>query len=56
MLIAQVDAFGIEALERRFDGSLDVRGLAVEATPLTGDRIDFETELGRDHHLLAHRP
>ena len=32
-----------------------MRGLAVEATPLTGERINFKTKLSRNHHLLAHR-
>ena len=53
MLVEEIDDVGFQPLERGLGDFLDVFGPAVEAGLLAGDRINFETELGGDHHLLT---
>jgi hypothetical protein len=53
VLVEQVDPVGAEALERSFGDLPDVRGTAVE-TGLRAVRVDPESELGGDRHLVAH--
>ncbi len=56
VLVQQVDALGTQPLQARLNGRLDMRRLAVGArSTRTGYRVDIETELGGDHHLVAHR-
>ena len=57
VLIKQVDHIDLEPFERSFDSLLDVRGLAVQTRrtrPIIAT-AQIESELGRDHHLLAER-
>ena len=44
---------GLEPLQRCLSHVADVRGTAVEARLLTV--LELETELGRNHHLIAER-
>ena len=53
VLIEEIDAVGLEPLQRRVGHLADVRGPAVEAGLLSV--LEPEPELGRDHHLVANR-
>ena len=53
MLVEQVDVVAPEPLERCLDNRFDVLWATVETPPLTGNRVNIETELGCDHHLVA---
>lgn len=56
MLIEKVNVVGAEALQGRFDGSLYVIRLAVQATfHLTSLGVDVEAELRRDLHAVSER-
>jgi hypothetical protein len=55
VLVEQIDAVGLQPLERGLGDLLDVLRPAVQAALLARIRIDIEAELGRDHDLLAHR-
>src|SRR5580698_7819735 len=56
VLIEEVDHLDLETLERCFGDFLDMRGAAVERVPLAAvSRIGFESELGRNHHLIPKR-
>jgi hypothetical protein len=52
VLVQQVDAVGAQALQRGLDHSTDALWAAVHART---DEAVLEAELGRDHHLVAHR-
>ena len=55
MLIEKVDGVDLEALERAFDGLLDVGGLAIQARGAWAmiGTAEIETELGGDHDFVA---
>ncbi len=55
MLIEQIDDVGPEAFQRSLGDRADVLGAAVHPGLPAGRRLDAETELGGDHHPLAHR-
>ncbi len=55
MLVEQVDALGLEPLQRRIGDGADVFGPAVHAALLAGLGIDREAELGGNLDLLANR-
>ena len=55
VLVEQVDAVGVQALEGCFGHLPDVDGLAVEPVALAGDRVDVECELGRYDDVVADR-
>src|SRR3954451_16339374 len=53
VLIQQVDAVRLEPLERSLGNFLDVVGTAVGSHGFAGRRIDLESELRCDYHLIA---
>jgi len=55
MLVEQVDAVGLEALERGLGNLPDVIRSAVQTPPFTGLRIDVKAELGCDNDTIAYR-
>src|SRR3954447_5709353 len=54
MLIEEIDAIGIEPLQRSLSDLAHVRRAAVEARLLAV--LELESELGRNDHLIADRP
>ena len=55
VLIEKIDDIGPEPLERSLGDFLDVRGPAIQPSLLAGAGINFESEFGGDHRLLAER-
>ena len=56
MLIEEIDGLDLEPLQRGFGDFLDVLRPAVQASPPGPPlRIELETELRGDHHLVAQR-
>ncbi len=56
MLVEQVDAVGLQALERSLRHRLDALGTAVGAAPARARlQVDVEAELGGDDDLIADR-
>ena len=56
MLIVEIDHIGSKALERGLYHGLDMFGPAIQPLPPRASiGIEVEPELGRDHHLIAHR-
>ncbi len=53
MLIEEIDAIGLEPLQRRVGHLADVRRPAVQPGLLA--ILELEAELRRDHDLIAHR-
>ncbi len=54
VLVQQVDAVGLQPLQRSVHGTSDVVGMAIEAQPLARVRFKVEPEFRRDDHLLSH--
>jgi len=52
VLVEQVDRVGPESLQRSLDAALDCLGSAVKAAAVVA--LQVESELGRDHDLLAY--
>jgi hypothetical protein len=55
VLIEEIDAIGLQPLERGLGDLSDVFRAAIEATLLARLRIEVEPEFGGDHHLLTER-
>ena len=55
MLIEKVDRLNSEAFQRAFDSLPDALRPTGDAAVLAGLEVDVEAELGRNHHLIAHR-
>src|SRR6202166_4254407 len=55
VLVEEIDGVSREALERSFSDFLDVHWPAIQPGLLAGVRINFEPELGGDHHLFTQR-
>src|SRR5215813_10328308 len=55
MLIKQIDNIRLESFKRSFGDFRDVRWTAVYTDRLTSLRIEFESKLCGDHHLIAKR-
>src|SRR5512133_1572061 len=53
MLIEQIDNIRLESLERSFGNLLNVFWPAVHTDGPTTRRVEFESKLRGDHHLLA---
>ena len=54
VLVEQVDDIGLETLERGLGDLLDVLGATVQPCLFAAVRIQFETELRCNHHMLTY--
>jgi hypothetical protein len=55
VLIEQINDISPESFERGIGDLLDVLGAAIQSCLFACVRVEFETELGSDHHSVAER-